>query len=83
MPYPDLEPSPTFWRCVGCGNEALFRASGIGTIACGACGKVSSEKQLLEAHADARGPASASTDAEAAADVVQPAQKPADKLRTP
>jgi hypothetical protein len=63
MPYPDLEPSPTFWRCASCGNEALFRASGIGSIACGTCGKVSSEQQLLETHAQQG--------------VVQPAQRPA------
>jgi hypothetical protein len=53
MPYPDLEPSPTFWRCPGCGNEGEFRASGIGNIACGACGRSSTADQLVDAHAQA------------------------------
>jgi uncharacterized Zn finger protein (UPF0148 family) len=56
MPYPDLGPSPTFWRCPGCGSEALFRASGTGTIICGACGRAWSAQQLVEAHAQANPP---------------------------
>lgn len=51
MAYPDLPAGQTFWRCPECGNEGLFRASGIGQIECARCGKVWSEQQLLEAHA--------------------------------
>jgi transcription initiation factor TFIIIB Brf1 subunit/transcription initiation factor TFIIB len=50
MAYPDLPPSPTFWRCPECGNENLFRASGIAHIECVRCGKVWTEQQLIEAH---------------------------------
>jgi uncharacterized protein (DUF983 family) len=53
MAYPDLPPSPTFWRCPKCGNETLFRASGTTHIVCGQCGSVWTEDQLLEAHARA------------------------------
>jgi uncharacterized protein (DUF983 family) len=53
MAYPDLPPSPTFWRCPACGNESLFYACGIARITCGKCGKVWTEAQLLEAHAKA------------------------------
>jgi hypothetical protein len=49
MAYPDLPPSPTFWRCPRCGNETSFRASGIGYIECTRCHQVSTEQQLLEA----------------------------------
>ncbi|TME96914.1 MAG: hypothetical protein E6I52_20105 [Chloroflexi bacterium] len=51
MPYPDLPPSPTFWRCLACGNETEFRASGTDHIICTRCGKVWTEHQLVEAHA--------------------------------
>jgi uncharacterized Zn finger protein len=57
VPYPDLPPSPTFWRCPNCGNETRFRASGIGHIECTACGKVWTVQQLKEAHAAAHAPA--------------------------
>jgi ribosomal protein S27E len=53
MAYPDLPPSPTFWRCPACGNEALFQASGMGHIECGSCGNIWSEQQLVGAHAGA------------------------------
>jgi transcription elongation factor Elf1 len=53
MAYPDLPPSPTFYKCPHCGNEGLFRASGIGSITCGDCGKVSSQDELLAEHARA------------------------------
>lgn len=50
MAYPDLPPSPTFWRCPACGNEITFHASGIGHIACARCGKVSTEQELIDSH---------------------------------
>jgi transcription elongation factor Elf1 len=53
MPYPDLPPQPTFWRCPTCGNEQLFRANGTGAIACGSCGQSWTVQQLLDAHAQA------------------------------
>jgi uncharacterized C2H2 Zn-finger protein len=53
MAYPDLPTGPTFWRCPDCGNETLFRASGIAHIECGRCHKVWTEQQLVEAHASA------------------------------
>ena len=53
MAYPDLPPSPTFWRCTRCDNEKLFRADGIGRIECGRCGAVATEGELLAAHARA------------------------------
>jgi hypothetical protein len=53
MAYPDLPPSPTFWRCSNCGNEGLFRASGIGSITCGECGTISTQDQLMTEHARA------------------------------
>jgi ribosomal protein S27E len=46
-----LPPSPTFWRCPSCGNEARFLASGTARIECGQCGKTWSAEQLVEAHA--------------------------------
>jgi ribosomal protein S27E len=51
--YPDLPPGPTFWRCPKCGNETLFRASGIAHIECARCGNFWTEQQLVEAHAKA------------------------------
>ncbi len=51
MPYPDLEPSPTFWRCPRCANETMFRASGTAAISCGRCQQVATAEELLEAHA--------------------------------
>jgi len=51
--YPDLPPSPTFWRCPDCGNAQQFRASGIGHIECSKCGKVWTVQQLKDAHAQA------------------------------
>ena len=53
MAYPDLPPSPTFWRCPKCGNETLFYANGIGAITCGKCGLTSSQDELLKTHAQA------------------------------
>jgi transcription elongation factor Elf1 len=51
MAYPDLPLSPTFWRCARCGNETLFRVNGIARIECGQCGALSTEAELLAAHA--------------------------------
>jgi len=51
MPYPDLPPSPTFWRCPACGEERQFRASGVGQVVCSACQQSSSVEQLKAAHA--------------------------------
>jgi uncharacterized protein (DUF983 family) len=51
--YPDLPPSPTFWRCPNCGNETLFRASGTVHVECGRCGCVSTVDELLSTHASA------------------------------
>ena len=53
MAYPDLPPGATFWRCPECGNESLFRASGIGRIECAQCTQMSTEQRLLQAHARA------------------------------
>ncbi len=53
MAYPDLTPGPTFWRCPDCGNETLFRASGVALIECGRCHTVCTEQQLVQAHARA------------------------------
>jgi hypothetical protein len=53
MAYPDLPLNPTFWRCAGCGNEALFRGSGTGHIECGSCATEWTLQQLKEAHAQA------------------------------
>ena len=50
MAYPDLPPSPTFWRCPHCGNEHEFRASGIGHIHCPRCNHEWTEAQLKEEH---------------------------------
>jgi hypothetical protein len=50
LAYPDLPPSPTFWRCPHCGQEATFRANGVSAIACGTCKKESTAEQLVEAH---------------------------------
>jgi hypothetical protein len=55
MPYADLPPSPTFWRCPACGYEAEFHASGTGSIECGKCHALSAMQQLLAAHAQAHG----------------------------
>jgi uncharacterized Zn ribbon protein len=51
MAYPDLPPSPTFWRCPNCGNDTVFRASGIGHIQCPRCSREWTEAQLQAAHA--------------------------------
>ena len=51
MAYPDLPPSPTFWRCAGCSNETLFRVNGIARIECVRCGAISTEAELLAVHA--------------------------------
>ncbi|MBV9544809.1 MAG: hypothetical protein JOY61_10560 [Chloroflexi bacterium] len=59
MAYPDLPPSPTFWKCPQCGNEVLFRASGIGSITCGECRRVSSQDELVVEHARAHPPETA------------------------
>jgi len=59
VPYPDLPPSPTFWRCAACDNETEFRASGTARIQCIKCGKVWTDQQLVEAHAAARSEPSA------------------------
>jgi uncharacterized C2H2 Zn-finger protein len=61
MPYPDLPPSPTFWRCPSCGNETEFRASGTAHITCTRCGKIWTEQQLVEAHAAAQSGSSKSS----------------------
>jgi phage FluMu protein Com len=53
MAYPDLPPGPTFWRCPNCGNETLFRASGVAHIECGRCHQVWTVDQLKDAHAKA------------------------------
>ena len=53
MAYPDLPPTPSFWRCPACGNESLFQASGTGHIQCGRCGQASTDQQLVEAHRQA------------------------------
>jgi hypothetical protein len=53
MAYPDLPQNPTFWRCPKCGNESLFRASGIGHIECTTCHTISAEPELLAEHARA------------------------------
>jgi uncharacterized protein (DUF983 family) len=53
MAYPDLPPSPTFWRCPKCGNETAFRASGTARIECVRCGQISTVEELLDAHARA------------------------------
>jgi hypothetical protein len=60
MPYPDLPPNPTFWRCPQCGNESRFRASGIGHVECTACGGESTVERLKETHAKATTAAPAS-----------------------
>ena len=53
MPYPDLPPSPSFWRCPACGHEDTFRASGVGQVVCIACHTSSTVEQLKAAHAQA------------------------------
>jgi hypothetical protein len=53
MAYPDLPPSPTFWRCPHCGSESTFHASGVGHVECGACHQLSTVDQLKAAHAEA------------------------------
>jgi hypothetical protein len=53
MPYPDLPPNETFWRCPACGEERQFRASGIGHVVCSACSQSWSVEQLKKAHAEA------------------------------
>jgi phage FluMu protein Com len=53
MAYPELPPSPTFWRCPKCGNETLFRANGTAHIECVRCSRVSTVDELLSAHASA------------------------------
>jgi len=50
MAYPDLPPSPTFWRCPNCGNETTFAASGVGNVQCADCDRVSTVEQLKQAH---------------------------------
>jgi hypothetical protein len=60
MPYPELEPSPTFWRCASCANEGEFRASGTGNIACAACGRSWTAEQLIQAHSQAHASESSS-----------------------
>lgn len=53
MAYPDLPPSPTFWRCPNCGNETLFRGNGTAAIKCIGCGQTWTVQQLKDAHASA------------------------------
>jgi len=53
MAYPDLPPSPTFWRCPQCANEVEFRASGTGHVECAQCARVSTVDELVQTHASA------------------------------
>ncbi len=53
MPYPDLPPSDTFWRCPNCNNEQNFAASGIGHIRCLKCNQESTAEALKQAHTKA------------------------------
>jgi uncharacterized Zn ribbon protein len=61
MAYPDLPPSPTFWRCPNCGNEASFRAIGSGHIQCPTCTREWTAAQLKAAHAGHTAPSRVSS----------------------
>jgi uncharacterized protein (DUF983 family) len=54
MPYPDLPPNATFWRCPNCGNEQRFRASGTSHVECTQCGQLWTVEQLKAAHSSAQ-----------------------------